>query len=82
MWLEDDGLHMAVSAPLLLVEALGRLTDIWQERIRNSPLWDQMVEQFGREKGEERLKNGPRQHLALQPGDPRCSKANWRLPIP
>ena len=57
MWLEDDGVHMAVPASILPPEALGRLTEIWQEKVRNSPLWDQVVEQFGREKAEELLKN-------------------------
>ena len=38
MWLEDDGLHMAVPADLLPPEALGRLIEMWQAEIRKSPL--------------------------------------------
>jgi tRNA(His) 5'-end guanylyltransferase len=57
MWLGDDGVHLAVPADQLLPEELERLTDLWREKLRNSPLWDQVVEQFGPEKAEEILRN-------------------------
>lgn len=57
MWLGDDGVHLAVPADQLLPEELERLTDLWREKLRNSPVWDQVVEQFGPEKAEEILRN-------------------------
>jgi len=32
------------------------MTQLYQEQIRNSPLWDEMVREFGPEKAEELLR--------------------------
>jgi hypothetical protein len=56
-WLEGDGVRKTVPADLLPAEALGRLTEMWQAEIRNSPLWDQMAEESGQKKAEELLKS-------------------------
>jgi hypothetical protein len=32
------------------------MTEAYQQRIRNSPLWDQMVKEFGEQKAAEMLK--------------------------
>jgi len=56
-WLGDNGVHMIMPADHLPPEALERLTEIWQEKLRNSPMWGQVVERFGPEKAEEILRN-------------------------
>jgi hypothetical protein len=33
-----------------------RLTELYQQNIRNSPMWDEMVREFGPEKAEQLLK--------------------------
>jgi len=42
---------------------LQRMTELYQQNIRNSPLWDQMVSEFGLEKAERLLKE-----FRAQPG--------------
>ena len=32
------------------------MSKIYQEKVRNSPLWDEIVEQYGEDKAEELLK--------------------------
>lgn len=55
IWWEDDGLHALLpdeGSPMDL-EALNRA---YQEKIRQSPLWDTMVAEFGQERAESMLK--------------------------
>lgn len=56
LWLEDDGCHAILPGSPPSPEQLERASKIYQEKIRNSPLWDQMVAQFGPAKAEELLK--------------------------
>jgi hypothetical protein len=56
MWASEDGVHaLGVGQPPSSAE-LSAMTKAYQERIRNSPLWGQMVKQFGEEKAKELLK--------------------------
>jgi hypothetical protein len=53
-WLDADGLHAFVPGVAPSPEALRQATRLYQKGIRNSPLWNEMVRQFG-EKEAERL---------------------------
>ena len=56
MWMDDDGMHaIGVGRPPGLVETAA-MTESYQQRIRNSPLWDQMVKDFGEEQATKMLK--------------------------
>jgi hypothetical protein len=54
--MEEDGLHVLFpddpSSPLDLEE----MTKAYQKKIRNSPIWDEIVQEYGLEKAEELLK--------------------------
>jgi hypothetical protein len=55
MWLDEQGMHaMLPGSPD--AETFARMTEIYQQKIRQSPLWDQMVREFGPEKAEQLLK--------------------------
>ena len=53
-WMENDGMHLMHPKPLDDA-ALERMTKEYQRNIRNSPLWYDMVSQFGLEKANEML---------------------------
>ena len=56
-WFDSDGLHALVPGVPGVApspEALQEASRLYQKSIRNSPLWDEMVKQFG-EKEAERL---------------------------
>jgi hypothetical protein len=55
-WMGKDGLHMVAPGLPPKPEELSRMTEQYQEQIRNSPIWYEMVRQFGQEKAEELLK--------------------------
>jgi len=52
------------------------MTEAYQQRIRNSPLWDQMVRDFGEQKATEILKE-----FKVQIDDMPSSAANWHRPL-
>ena len=52
LWLERDGLHAFVPGSAPLPEVLDDVTRRYQQEIRNSPLWDEMVREFGEEEAE------------------------------
>jgi hypothetical protein len=54
-WMENDGLHLMGPGPSLSREALEEATKAYQENIRNSPLWEQMVKELGEEQAEKLL---------------------------
>lgn len=54
-WVEDDGLHLVAPGPSLSRKSLDKATKAYQKSIRNSPLWDQMVKEFGEEEAEKLL---------------------------
>jgi hypothetical protein len=53
--LDDRGLHYLVPGRPES-DTFERMTGVYQQNIRRSPLWDQMVKKFGVEKAEELLK--------------------------
>ncbi len=56
MWLDKDGIHaVGVGHPPGVPETAA-MTQAYQHRIRNSPLWDEMVKKFGEQKAAEMLK--------------------------
>jgi len=55
-WIDDQGLHAVLPGTPADQETLDRMTQRYQEQIRNSPLWDEIVQQFGPEKAEQLLR--------------------------
>jgi hypothetical protein len=56
IWIDDHGAHaIGVGQPPSVLETAA-MTEAYQQRIRNSPLWDQMVKEFGEQKAAEMLK--------------------------
>jgi hypothetical protein len=56
MWASEDGIHtVGVGQPPSPAQ-LEAMTKAYQERIRNSPLWDEMVKKFGEERANQALK--------------------------
>jgi hypothetical protein len=55
-WMDDDGLHALLPGTPPDQKTLERMTELYQEQIRNSPMWDEMVREFGPEKAEELLR--------------------------
>lgn len=55
-WQDGDGTHFMMPGTPPTPEMLEELTKEYQKQIRNSPLWDEMVKQYGRDKAEEILK--------------------------
>jgi len=55
-WQEKDGFHALLPGSPPTPEKLEAMTKQYQENIRNSPMWSEMVRRFGRAKAEELLK--------------------------
>ena len=55
-WMGKDGLHIIQPGLAPSPEQIEAFTKEYQKQIRNSPLWDKMVEQFGEEQAHELLK--------------------------
>jgi hypothetical protein len=58
-WMDDAGIHSIVAVPPPTVTEEAVMTAAYQERIRKSPLWDQMVREYGAAKAAEMLKEFP-----------------------
>ena len=56
-WADEDGVHMLVPGSSPTPEAIEEATKAYQRRIRNSPIWDTMVSEFGEEKAQEMLQD-------------------------
>ena len=54
-WMDNDGLHMLASGLPPTPESLDAATKVYQENVRNSPLWDQMVKEYGEEEAKRLL---------------------------
>ena len=52
----EDGLHSIQPGLPPSAEQIEAVTKEYQNQLRNSPLWDIMVEQFGEEEAKEKLK--------------------------
>ena len=55
-WQDAEGVHVVSPGLPPSAEKIAEMTREYQNQIRNSPLWDDMVKQFGLEKAEELLK--------------------------
>ena len=56
-WEDADGIHTSFAVPGVPPPgAADLMTKEFQKRIRNSPMWKQMVDQFGEEEAERLLK--------------------------
>jgi hypothetical protein len=55
MWMDQQGLH-ALLPGSPEANTYERLTEQYQQSIRNSPMWDEMVREFGLQKAEQLLK--------------------------
>ena len=55
-WMDKDGLHIIQPGLPPSPERIEAVTTEYQKQIRNSALWDVMVEQYGEEQAEEMLK--------------------------
>ena len=56
MWAEDDGIHTLIPGRQPSSADLEVISLNFQQNIRNSPIWKEMVNEFGKEKAEELLK--------------------------
>lgn len=55
-WQDEEGLHFVSPGSAPSPEQVAAMTKEYQNQIRNSLLWDEMVKQFGLKKAEELLK--------------------------
>jgi hypothetical protein len=56
MWMGEEGMHaIGAGQPPSLLETAA-MTEAYQQRIRNSPLWEKMVREFGEPRALEMLK--------------------------
>ncbi len=54
-WFEKDGMNAMIPEEATSPEMLAELTKKYQQSIRESPMWDEMVEKFGKEMAEQLL---------------------------
>jgi len=54
--MDEEGLHALIPGLPPSEEKLEEMSKIFQEKVRHSPLWDEIVEQYGEDKAEELLK--------------------------
>jgi hypothetical protein len=54
-WTDHEGLHTLVPGDTPSPNQLEEMCRVYQDRIRQSPLWDQMVAHFGPEEAERML---------------------------
>ena len=52
----ENGITFAIPGDKPLPEEVEKITKAYQEEIRNSPIWGEMVKEFGEEKASEMLK--------------------------
>ncbi len=55
-WVDENGAHALVPGKAPSPERLREMTQEYQQAIRDSPMWDEMVRRFGEEKASELLK--------------------------
>ena len=55
-WMAPDGMHVVAPGGPLTPEELDKMTQSYQKQVRHSPMWKQMVQEFGKAKAAERLK--------------------------
>jgi hypothetical protein len=55
-FMDDEGIHFVGTGAKPTEEELELMTKEYQNQIRSSPLWHQMVKEFGKEKAEKLLR--------------------------
>jgi hypothetical protein len=55
-WMDEEGMHVVGKGQRPAIEEQERMTAAYQQKIRKSPLWKQMVRDYGQEQAEEMLK--------------------------
>lgn len=56
LYIDDEGVHLIGEGTGPSPEKLKKMEAAYQKEIRNSPIWDEMVKQYGKKKAEELLK--------------------------
>jgi len=54
-WMDDEGMHLLAQGTAPSPDQLEEITRKFQEGIKRSPMWEEMVRTFGKEKAEELL---------------------------
>lgn len=55
-WMDKNGIHFVSAGKEQSIEKLEEMTKEYQKSIRNSPIWDVMVKEYGEDRAEELLK--------------------------
>jgi hypothetical protein len=55
-WVDNDGIHIVAPGTPPSSEDLAKITKEYQAQIRNSPLWNGMVQKYGKEEAKRLLK--------------------------
>lgn len=55
-WTDDDGLHTLVPGETPRAEQLDEMSRVYQQKIRQSPLWQEMLDEFAPAEAERLLK--------------------------
>ena len=55
-WLSEDGIHMMMPSKDMSKDQIEALTLKYQENIRKSEIWGQLVQQYGKDEAEKLLK--------------------------
>ena len=56
-WTDEEGIHFIGSGDAPDSNDIKKITDEYQQLIRKSPLWKQMVQQYGKKQAEVMLKD-------------------------
>ena len=62
-WMEEDGLHLMMPGTAPGVADLAELTRRYQEKVRQSPLWEEMIQRFGKDGAERLLREFRREEM-------------------
>jgi hypothetical protein len=54
--MDDEGIHIVSPGEPQTLGQLDDLSETYQKNLRNSPMWREMVDEFGRDKAEVLLK--------------------------
>ena len=55
-WTDEDGMHIVSKGAPPSPEEQESMTKEYQKNIKNGPMWEMMVKEYGEEKAEEMLK--------------------------
>ena len=55
-WTDEEGLHVLAKGEKPTSSEIDKMTKDYQNQIRNSPMWDKMVKEYGKQRAEELLK--------------------------